>query len=612
MAAVGGVDEEEGDALLLLLRQLLGPEAPEIAQCQVPHPAEAAVGAAEAALPQEEGAAEGPAVLRLVKGGGVLGAVLIAEGQVALLPALGLGPEADGGDGLALALGLVGHEALPDAGGRHAVADKIAGGEVFGPRTQEAVEAVHLAGGAGEEDGPGLEDLPDLPEGAAKVALDILGAPELREILRPEGGGMAEVEGIVKGGAEDHAAGAEGILRQGGEDAAGGGGQADGVVLHPGGVGRREDAVRCSRMQDGAGGAAAAALDALFTVHHRDIEALPVPAHGDGVPGADGGAGAAAGAAAALRQLGDGGLLPFFRLVGLVFQGAAEVRQGIPAGMLQFFLDGIPVDGVLSPGAVALADDAALQAQAAQEGVGPGELRGLPLRGGGGGEEGLAELDGEDRAVEGVGADEAGPPEEAQKLGGSGVQHQPGPRHHRAADAAELDHGKAGLPRQGLDVGDQGVRAADAVAEDVAPGEAGVLGDGAPILPPEEEGGVQDHGDGLARELPEDGLALGLPHGDVGEGGEVAPELVLHAVRDPGDAEGGGVGDLPPRREGAEEDGIEAVIREDGGVPDLIAAGEVDIVGEVRRLQLLKAPVAVRRQAELPGLEGVKALLAAL
>ena len=54
------------------------------------------------------------------------------------------------------------------------------------------------------------------------------------------------------------------------------------------------------------------------------------------------------------------------------------------------------------------------------------------------------------------------------------------------------------------------------------------------------------------------------------------------------------------------------MIREDGGVPDLIAAGEVDIVGEVRRLQLLKAPVAVRRQAELPGLEGVKALLAAL
>ena len=133
MAPMGGVDEEEGDALLLLLRQLLGPEAPEIAQRQVPHPAEAAVGAAEAALPQEEGAAEGPAVLRLVKGGGVLGAVLIAEGQVALLPALGLGPEADGGDGLALALGLVGHEALPDAGGRHAVADKIAGGEVLGP-----------------------------------------------------------------------------------------------------------------------------------------------------------------------------------------------------------------------------------------------------------------------------------------------------------------------------------------------------------------------------------------------------------------------------------------------------------------------------------------------
>ena len=98
----------------------------------------------------------------------------------------------------------------------------------------------------------------------------------------------------------------------------------------------------------------------------------------------------------------------------------------------------------------------------------------------------------------------------------------------------------------------------------------------------------------------------------MGEGGEVALELVLHAVRDPGNTEGGGVGDLPPRREGAEEDRVEAVIREDGGVPDLVAAGEVDIVGEAGGFQLLKAPVAVRRQAELPGLEGVKALLAAL
>ena len=89
---------------------------------------------------------------------------------------------------------------------------------------------------------------------------------------------MAEVEGIVKGGAEDHAAGAEGILRQGGEDAAGGGGQADGVVLHPGGVGRREDAVRRSRAQDGAGGGAAAALAALVGIDPRAAAVVSVAA----------------------------------------------------------------------------------------------------------------------------------------------------------------------------------------------------------------------------------------------------------------------------------------------------------------------------------------------
>ncbi|CAN3988940.1 DUF3784 domain-containing protein, partial [Dysosmobacter welbionis] len=64
VAAVGGVHQQQADPLLLLVRQLIRPQAPEIPQCQIAHPGHGGVGTAVAAGPQEQRPAEGPAVFR--------------------------------------------------------------------------------------------------------------------------------------------------------------------------------------------------------------------------------------------------------------------------------------------------------------------------------------------------------------------------------------------------------------------------------------------------------------------------------------------------------------------------------------------------------------------
>ena len=156
MAPVGRVHQQEADPELLLLRQLVGPEAPQVPQGEVPRPVHTGVGTAVAAGPQKQRPAEGPAVLRLVEGMGIHGAVVVDGGEVAVFPALHLVAEADGLELPApLFLNIAGH-VLPHAGGGHPVAHQIAGGQVLRAAAQVAIQPVHLAGGAGEEDLPGL------------------------------------------------------------------------------------------------------------------------------------------------------------------------------------------------------------------------------------------------------------------------------------------------------------------------------------------------------------------------------------------------------------------------------------------------------------------------
>ena len=111
---------------------------------------------------------------------------------------------------------------------------------------------------------------------------------------------------------------------------------------------------------------------------------------------------------------------------------------------------------------------------------------------------------------------------------------------------------------------------------------------------------------------PDDPLALLFPDGEVGKLAQIPRQLLLHLLGDPGDTEGGGVGDLPLIGEGAEEHRVEPAVREDLGVPDLVAAGEDQVVGQLCRPQLLQALIAVPADAQpLPG-KALKPLVAGL
>ena len=88
----------------------------------------------------------------------------------------------------------------------------------------------------------------------------------------------------------------------------------------------------------------------------------------------------------------------------------------------------------------------------------------------------------------------------------------------------------------------------------------------------------------------------------MGEGLQIGPQLLLHAVRDAGDAKGWGIGDLPLVGEGPEEHRVEPAVGEDLRVPNLVTAGEQHIVGQLRLPQLLQALVAAAGNVQiLPG-----------
>ena len=212
------------------------------------------------------------------------------------------------------------------------------------------------------------------------------------------------------------------------------------------------------------------------------------------------------------------------------------------------------------------------------------------------------ELDGKHGAVEGIRTDIAGVLEQAQELRGARVQHAGGLGVDLLPDAAQLDHRQARLLRQTLDIGRQGAGLADAVAEDIATGAVRRYRHGGPLLRRQQQRGVQHHRDVLPRDLLHDLAALPLPDGDMGKTLQIAPQLLLHALRDMGDAEGRRVGDLPPGGEGAEEHRVEPAVREDLRVPDLVAAGEDQVIGQLRAAQLLQTLEPVAGDAEIvPG-----------
>ena len=143
-------------------------------------------------------------------------------------------------------------------------------------------------------------------------------------------------------------------------------------------------------------------------------------------------------------------------------------------------------------------------------------------------------------------------------------------------------------------IGRQRAGTADAVAEDVAAlGVIGrVIGHGVPLVRRQQQGGVQHHRGVLPGDIPDDGAPLSLPGGEVGKAVQIALQLRLHPLRDNRDAEGGRVGNAALLRKGAEEHRVEPAVRENFRIPDLVAAGEDQVIGQRPLGQLVKAPIA--------------------
>ena len=595
---MGGVHQQKADARMLLLGEFVRLQAPEVPQGKIAGAIQVRVLAAMAALPQEQGPAKGPAEAGGEQGGGVHGTVLIHRGEVAVFPALHLVAEPHSLQPLVLFLLNGPGHVLPHAGGGHAVAHQVAGGQVLRAAAQKAVQPIHLAGGAGKQHRPGLYSLPDLPEDAVQVALDVLGPPQPPQVLLPEAGDVPQVLVAVHGGAVDHAAPFQHVFRNGGENAAGGGILPDGVVPVPGGKGGRQVGRRAPVLQNGADTGAAPAADAFFHVNLGKIKAGPVPDHGDGVLGTACCAGGASGAAAPLRQLWRGGLplrLDLRRRIGPVFQGRLQIVQRAFPGGGQGRLGGLPIHGGQQLRRVSLADDPVGQAQAAQNAHRPGPLRGRQLRRRDRGEEGPVELDGEHRAVEGIGDHIIRVPEQVQELRRTGVQDLPGLGVDLLPDAAQLHHRQSRLPAEPVDVGRQRPGTADAVAENIPPGGivCRMVGHGGPLLRRQQQRGVQHHRHVPSGHVPDDLPALGLPDGDMGKAVQVALQLRPHPLGNHGDAEGGGVGNAALLRKGAEEHRVEPAVRENFRIPDLVAAGEDQVIGQFRGGQLVKAFIAM-------------------
>ena len=332
--------------------------------------------------------------------------------------------------------------------------------------------------------------------------------------------------------------------------------------------------------------------------------------HGDGVHRAHRRAGGASGAVLLPAQHGPGGGGGLRRLVreGRPLDGGLQIGQGVRPGLVQPLIHLVIVHGRLHRGGGVQADDPVGAPQPGQQAVDAGEGGLAALPGGHRGEEVLPELEGEGRPVEGVGHHGGGVPEQAQELPGAGVKDDlrgpldlpPGPR--------QLDDGPAGAPGQGQGVGGRLGGVGDEVAQDVGPLVPGRRGQGPPVLPVEQQGGVQHHPGLPPGGLFQQHLPPLLPHRQGGEGGQEVSQLRRLVRRKLRHTQAGSIGDAATLLHKAQQEGgVELLVLEDIGVPDLVAARHVHVVLRRGGPELVKGGVPLRRQLHLLRHEGLKA-----
>ena len=165
---------------------------------------------------------------------------------------------------------------------------------------------------------------------------------------------------------------------------------------------------------------------------------------------------------------------------------------------------------------------------------------------------------------------------------------------------AELDHRQSRLLCQAQDIGLQRAGAGNAVAENIpSPPGHRLRRQGGPFSRSQKQRGVQHYRRFPPGDLPDDLPALGLPDREVGETRKILAQLLLHPLRQAGHTEGGGVGDFPQRGKGAEEHRVKPPVGENDGVPNLVAAGDQQVIGQLRLTQFLPAFVAVGSQVQV-------------
>lgn len=85
VAGVGRIDDQKADSQLLLFRQFVRMQAPEITQCEITRAGHGGVGTAVAAGPQEQCPAKGPAIFCAEQGGRIHTAVIVNGGEMGRL-----------------------------------------------------------------------------------------------------------------------------------------------------------------------------------------------------------------------------------------------------------------------------------------------------------------------------------------------------------------------------------------------------------------------------------------------------------------------------------------------------------------------------------------------
>ena len=222
LGALGGIDEQHGHAVFLLLRRKAA--GAKIPQRQVAGAVRAGVGTVVTGRAHEQPAGDAPSQLALAHRRVVPAAALEFHPEPPLPVTVDLAAELHRHGAVLLDVGHGLHQPLPHAGAAHTAARHIAGQKPLRMLAQIAVQSVHLTGRAGEQHLPPLIQIePHLLIGVAHVALHRLRAPQTVELMDVFHRRMHHPQVAVQRRAEYHAAALQHILRQRGERAAAGG-----------------------------------------------------------------------------------------------------------------------------------------------------------------------------------------------------------------------------------------------------------------------------------------------------------------------------------------------------------------------------------------------------